>query len=114
MFQDNIMSVTDSIAAARSVNLWASVMRSKQLCLNSDKTGFIIFGKKKEVEEPRREIEKNPVMCGNLITKEKISDKKGWLLVWIFLNDVTEVREEVTEEEPCTIVDIDDPDDMEY
>ena len=78
MFQDDIMRVTDSVAAARSGNVKvASVMRSKQLCLNPDKTGFIMFGKRKGVEEARRLIERNPVMCGNFITKEKIADK--WL-----------------------------------
>ena len=50
-------------------------MRSKQLHLNPDKTGYIIFGKKKEVDELRREMV--PIMCGDFVTKEKVSDK--WL-----------------------------------
>ena len=52
-------------------------MKSKQLCLNQDKTSFILFGKKKQVEESRQFIEAGPILCGNFITKEKVCDK--WL-----------------------------------
>ena len=52
-------------------------MKSKQLCLNQDKTSFILFGKKKQVEESRQLIEAGPILCGNFITKEKVCDK--WL-----------------------------------
>ena len=53
MFQDDIMRAADSIEAARAGNVKiADVMNSKQLTLNPDKTGFILFGKGRE-EIPR-------------------------------------------------------------
>ena len=78
MFQDDIMRAAGSVLSARAGNIKvAAVMRSKQLCLNPDKTGYIIFGKRKSVEVVRSEIEKEPIMCGDFITKEKVCDK--WL-----------------------------------
>ena len=78
MFQDDILRGTGSVLSARAGNIKvAAVMRSKQLRLNQDKTGFIIFGKKKQVEEARKEIKMEPIMCGDFVTKEKVSDK--WL-----------------------------------
>jgi hypothetical protein len=78
MFQDDIMRATDSVASARAGNIKvAAVMRSKQLCLNVDKTGYIIFGKEKDVEEVRKEIVREPIGCCDFITKEKVCDK--WL-----------------------------------
>ena len=41
MFQDDIMRAAESVEAARAGNVrLASVMNSKQLTLNQDKTGF--------------------------------------------------------------------------
>ena len=78
MFQDDIMRVAGSVLSARAGNVKvAAVMRSKQLRLNPDKTGYIIVGKKRAVEEVRREIEMEPIMCGDFVTKEKVCDK--WL-----------------------------------
>ena len=78
IFQDDILRGTGSVLSARAGNVKvAAVMRSKQLRLNPDKTGYIIFGKKKQVEEARREIEMEPIVCGDFVTKEKVSDK--WL-----------------------------------
>jgi hypothetical protein len=78
MFQDDILRATGSVLSARAGNVKvAAVMRSKQLRLNPDKTGYIIFGKKKDVDELRKEIEMEPIMCGDIVTKEKVSDK--WL-----------------------------------
>ena len=77
-FRDGILRATGSGLSARAGNVKVvAVMRSKQLHLNPDKTGYIIFGKKKEVDELRREIEMVPIMCGDFVTKEKVSDK--WL-----------------------------------
>ena len=78
MFQDDIMRAADSIEAARAGNVKkASVMDSKQLTLNQDKTGFILFGKDARVRQARKEIALSPIVCGNFITKEKVADK--WL-----------------------------------
>jgi hypothetical protein len=78
MFQDDIMRGVDSVLAARAGNVKVdSVINSKQLKLNQDKTCYILFGRKKEVEMARKEIEGSPIMCGNFVTKEKVMDK--WL-----------------------------------
>ena len=78
MFQDDIMRGADSVLAARAGNVKVdSVINSKQLKLNQDKTCFILFGRKKEVERARKEIEGSPIICGNFVTKEKVLDK--WL-----------------------------------
>ena len=78
MFQDDIMRAVDSVASAKAGNVKvAAVMRGKQLRLNPDKTGFIMFGKKKDVEAAREEIARAPITCGDFITHEKVSDK--WL-----------------------------------
>ena len=78
MFQDDIMRAAGSVSSARVGNIKVNaVMRSKQLCLNVDKTGYILFGKKKDVEEARREIKEEPIWCGDFITREKVCDK--WL-----------------------------------
>ena len=78
MFQDDIMRAAGSVTSARVGNIKVNaVMRSKQLCLNVDKTGYILFGKKKDVEEARREIKEEPICCGDFITREKVCDK--WL-----------------------------------
>ena len=78
MFQDDIMRAADSIEAARAGNIkMASVMYSKQLTLNQDKTGFILFGKEARTRQARKEIALSPIFCGDFITKEKVADK--WL-----------------------------------
>ena len=78
MFQDDIMRAAGSVEAARAGNIkMASVMDSKQLTLNPDKTGFLMFGKGKAVKEARDVISRSPLMCGNFATLEKVSDK--WL-----------------------------------
>ena len=78
MFQDDIMRAADSVESARAGNVkMSSVMNSKQLTLNQDKTGFILFGRESMVSKVREEIEVSPICCGDFITKEKIADK--WL-----------------------------------
>ena len=78
MFQDDIMRAADSVEAARAGNVrMASVMNSKQLTLNQDKTGFILFGKESMVCRVREEIAVSPIYFGDFITREKVSDK--WL-----------------------------------
>ena len=72
------MRAVDSVDAARAGNVKVnSVMRSKQLQLNPDKTSYIMFGRKKDLALERQETERSPIMCGNFITREKVMDK--WL-----------------------------------
>ena len=49
---DDIMRAADPVESARASNIkMYSVMNSKQLALNQDKTGFILFGKKDKVDK---------------------------------------------------------------
>ena len=78
IFQDDIMRAADSVESARAGNIkMDSVMNSKQLELNKDKTGFILLGKKDKVEKARQQILASPIMCGDFVTLEKVADK--WL-----------------------------------
>ena len=78
MFQDDIMRVVNCVDSARAGNVkTSSTMKSKQLQLNKDKTAYVIFGKKKQKEYARKEIDVCPIYCGDFITKEKVTEK--WL-----------------------------------
>ena len=55
----------------------SSTMKSKELQLSKDKTAYVIFGKKKQKEGARKEIDVCPIYCGDFITKEKVTEK--WL-----------------------------------
>ena len=50
-------------------------MGQKQLVFNGYKTGYIIFGTKKEVRKYKEKLSDNPLMCGSIVTKEKVMDK---------------------------------------
>jgi hypothetical protein len=68
MFQDDIMRAAGSVEAARAGNIkMASVIDSKQLTFNPDKTGFIMFGKEKVVKGAREDIARSPLLCGNFV-----------------------------------------------
>ena len=76
MYQDDIFSLTNSINASRASKFKVDkVMKTKQLCLNPDKTCYIMFGKTKQLEEARKLLEKEPMMCGSFVVKEKECDK---------------------------------------
>ena len=72
------MKAADSIEAARAGNVkMSSLMNSKQLTLNQDKTGFILFGKEARTRQARKEIALSPIFCTGFISKAKVADK--WL-----------------------------------
>ena len=48
-----------------------------QTTLNKDKSGYILMGSKQQVEEARRRMQDNPIVCGNFLTKELKEEK--WL-----------------------------------
>ena len=78
MFQDDIMRIADCVASARAGNIKVdSVMKGKQLCLNKEKTAYIMFGSSKLLDPARKSMEISPIMCGDFLMKEKVTDK--WL-----------------------------------
>ena len=53
------------------------VMSLMQTTLNQDKSGYILMGSKKQVEEVRKRVQDSPVMCGSFKMKELKEEK--WL-----------------------------------
>ena len=97
MFQDDIMRAANSIEAARAGNVkMSSAMDSKQLILNQDKTGFILFGKEARTRQARKEIALSPIFLVILLPKKRwltngwviCSARVGWLRVF-WLQTVT-------------------------
>ena len=69
IFQDDIMRASDSVESARAGNIkMYSVMNSKQLALNHNNTGFILFGKKDKVAKARQQIAASPILYGDCVT----------------------------------------------
>ena len=78
IFMDDISRAVCSLESARAGNVkMSSVVNSKQLTLNQDKTCIILFGNKDKVCKAREELARSPLYCGDFITKEKTADK--WL-----------------------------------
>ena len=48
-----------------------------QTTLNKDKSGYILMGSKQQVEEARKRIQDNPMVCGDFVMKELMEEK--WL-----------------------------------
>ena len=53
------------------------MMTMMQTTLNKDKSGYILMGPKKHVEEARSRMKDQPMVCGDFIMKE-LKEKK-WL-----------------------------------
>ena len=82
MFQDDLADCSDSLNKARESNRKVDFL-TKQLCLtlNRDKSVYILLGSKKQKEETSRQLEKEPLMCGQFVMKEaKISKWLGQYL----------------------------------
>ena len=50
-------------------------MKQKQLTLNKDETGYILFGQKEEKDKIRLALKQKPLVCGSFQVQEKQSDK---------------------------------------
>ena len=78
VFQDDLARASGSVASARAGSIRMNmVMCQKGLRLNEEKTGFLIYGSKNQMEEVRSEVEKRPIICGSFEVKEKVQEK--WL-----------------------------------
>ena len=78
MFQDDLADCSGSLDNARESNRRVDVL-TKQLCLelNRDKSVYILQGSKKQKEQIRLQILKEPLMCGQFHMKEEKVSK--WL-----------------------------------
>ena len=78
IFQDDVLHAAGGIKEARNANARMSrVVKRLNLTLNRDKTFCISMGSKKQINKIKAELEKNPLMCGNIETELKESFK--WL-----------------------------------
>ena len=78
LFQDDIFHDSNSLLDARVANIKMDmVMKSKQLCLNKDKTVLVVIGRKDQKEQVTQKLLLNPLMCGSFEMKEVESEK--WL-----------------------------------
>ena len=73
---DDIFRLTTGVSGARAGNVKVdTVMNQKQLELNDDKTTYILCGDPMEIKMNRKELEIAPLMCGDIVTKEKKVEK---------------------------------------
>ena len=77
-FQDDVLIPVDNIEGLLAVNVkMTSVMNSMQTRLNQTKSGYILMGPKKLVEEARWRLTLSPAMCGDVCMQELGQEK--WL-----------------------------------
>jgi exonuclease III len=78
LFQDDIIHGAAGLPQAREANRKMNLLvKQRALGLNSRKSVMIVIGSKGQKEEVSKELTKNPLMCGNIETKETEADK--WL-----------------------------------
>ena len=78
LFQDDSLRLTTSLEGARDrCRRMEMVMGSKALEINTDKSVYLLAGKKKNIERIREEIEKEPLVYNGSQIKEKTTEK--WL-----------------------------------
>ena len=69
-------SKIDPYLLSANINM-TEVMTLMQTTLNKDKSGYILMGSKQQVEEARKRMQDNPIVCGNFLAKELKEEK--WL-----------------------------------
>ena len=78
MFQDDLIHASKKVEAARKASQKVNkIMKEHALQLNRDKSILIVMGTKNQKKKIMDEIERNPIMCGDVKMKVKVADK--WL-----------------------------------
>jgi hypothetical protein len=76
VYMDDTARASFDVNTMRAGNIkLASLMREKQLEIHPSKSGFLIFGSEQFKAACRLDIERNPVMLGNITMKEKEQEK---------------------------------------
>ena len=71
MWLDDFINNTEQLEKARHINVKVDyLIKQKQLSLNEDKSVCLIIGSKKQKEKVTAELQENPLMCGQFVTKE--------------------------------------------
>ena len=77
-FQDDVLAPVETIEDLRAVNVkMTEVMNMMQTELNTTKSGYILMGQRKQIEQARKRLEEQPMTCGEFVMKE-LKDEK-WL-----------------------------------
>ena len=72
MYQDDLLQGVLGLQEARVTNRKVNkIMKERRLSLNKEKSVVVIMGTKKQKREITKEIENNPLFCGEVETKEK-------------------------------------------
>ena len=78
MFQDDLIHASTEVEKARNASQKMNlVMKKHALKLNKDKSVLIVMGSKNQKKDIIEELEKNPIMCGEVRMNIKDADK--WL-----------------------------------
>ena len=78
MFQDDLIHASKKVDAARKASQKVNtIMKEHALQLNKDKSVLIVMGTKNQKKKIMEEIQKDPIMCGDVQMKVKVADK--WL-----------------------------------
>ena len=78
MFQDDLIHASKSVENARKASLKVNqIMKEHALQLNKDKSVMIVMGTKGQKKKILDELEKDPIMCGEV--KMKVKDADKWL-----------------------------------
>ena len=78
LFQDDLIYSTGGIRAARMANVRIDrVVKKLNLNLHEDKTSCILLGSKKQQDSMKRELQAEPLLCGQVLVK--VEDKIKWL-----------------------------------
>ena len=80
IFQDDIFRGSDNVEAVNAGNIKMDNMAGlKQLEFHPVKTCYVLMGTESQIKEIRNLIVVNPIVCGDIIIKEK--EKGKWLNV---------------------------------
>ena len=79
IFQDDVIHGAGGLKEARMANLKIDrVVKGMNLRLNEDKTFCIVMGTRKQKQEVKLGLERQPLMCGGL--EIQLKDKFKWLV----------------------------------
>ena len=75
-YQDDVLKGNKDVMAAQVGNIrLAAMLQDKGLEAHPDKTSFIVCGSRKFKQKAREDLENNPLMFGDFLVKERVSDK---------------------------------------
>ena len=71
IWMDDVLNSTKGLKEAREANKKMNIVLKKRgLCLNKEKSGFLVIGSRKQKMNITQYLEAQPLMCGEIETKE--------------------------------------------